>query len=526
MRKKLSRRDFARTSVAVGVAVGLPGALVGQESDSRTRSAAAGAAAAKWRRVMFPPEVAYGGLNSEGRHTTLDAVLTPAGQPVPTYPGGWKEGTTIPAEYYIDEKHYLNDERFLKEHFWFLADHEKRIPKPGDYFLYQFGRGESVIILRDRDGAVKGYHNVCRHRGSRLCLHDEDLPSESGPGGKRPDSTFSVVQLGAEGNTQVFRCPYHAWTYDLNGRLIYVPPNGTPSGFDQAQYGLHPAHVRTVEGFIYVSFAQNPPDFETWLGPVRELCEGCGTALLKIAARRSVPTKANWKLVIENFRECYHCQPSHANSYIRAYWQGDETLTAAQIARIEEDIRRHGHEPTDYWESIRYRATGSGPSMAGTASAQSYGMQHWRPGYVTASLDGKPVGPLLPGLKERSHYQGAAASSYRRRSGSSGFSTSGMFVLDDYAFSYRFTPRDVRHTDVEMVFLVHPDAVEGKDYDVEHMVGLWHNTLREDRWVAENNHTGLFNSRYAFTGGQPYMFTEGGPAAFVKWYMTEVAPRA
>jgi Rieske 2Fe-2S family protein len=258
------------------------------------------------------------------------------------------------------------------------------------------------------------------------------------------------------------------------------------------------------------------------------LCEGCGTAQLKIAARRSVPTKANWKLVIENFRECYHCQPSHANSYIRAYWQGDETLSAAQVARIEEEIRRHGHQPTDYWESMRYRAVG-GPdsSMVGSPASRSYGQQHWRPGFETASLDGKPVAPLLPGLKARSHVQGnASASGYRRRTGSSGHSTSGVIVVDDYAFSYRFTPRDVRLTDVEMVYLVHPDAQEGKDYDVEHMVGLWHNTLREDRWVAENNHAGLFSSRYAFKGGQPYMYTEGGPAAFMKWYMSQVVPAA
>ena len=545
MAKRLSRRDFARTSVAAGAAVTLSSTssaladLTGPSAKVTSSSAASGAAAAR-RRALLPNLPAYGGYGAAGRQTLLSDAVTPAGQTPPAYPGGWKEGTTIPAEYYLEEKHYLNDERYLKDHFWFLVDHEKRIPKPGDFFLFQFGRGESVIITRDPSGTVRGFHNVCRHRGSRLCLHDEDLPSESGSGGKRPDANFSVVQLGSQGNTPVFRCPYHAWSYDLTGRLVSTPANGDAPGFDRAQHGLHPAHVRTMEGFIYVSFAENPPDFDTWMGigggaALRQLCEGCGTAQLKVAARRSLPTKANWKLVIENFIECYHCQPSHTNSYVRAYWHGDETLSPAQVKRIEDEIGGHGHEAGDFKEALRRRETGrdrlmgaaSGAMAAGGTSAsqqQSYLTQHWRPGYLTASLDGKHVAPLLPGVKERVHYPGVTGRAYTRRQGGSGFSTSGIIILDDYAFSYRFTPRDVRLTDVEMVYLVHPDAVEGKDYDVDHMLGLWFNTLREDRWVVENNHTGLCSGWYNRKGGQPYMLTEGGPAAFMRWYMRDVVP--
>ena len=429
-------------------------------------------------------------------------------RPRPIPAGG--EATTIPQECYTDERHYLHDERFLREHFWFMVDHVSLIPEPGDYFLFQYGRGDSVIVVRDKDEMVKGFHNVCRHRGSRLCLHNEWLPTEAGPGGKRPDEEFSVVQLGQEGHSEVFRCPYHAWTYDLSGKLVYLPP-GIPAGFDQAQHGLHPVHLEVVEGLIFISLAEEPPDFDAWAPNLRPACQEIGTADLKIAACRSLPTKANWKLVIENFRECYHCQPGHTNSYIMAHWWGDQTLTADQRARILQELARHGHVEQD--PAAENQASGGGaptPGMGSTARR----LHHLRPGYVTASTDGKPVAPLLPGLKEYTHQE--------RRAGITGFAMSSVTAYDDYVRCTRFTPRDVMSTDAEAFFLVRADA-KMPAADIERMIGIWHNTIREDRWLAENNHAGILSSRYAYKGGQPYMATEGGPAGFVKWYMTEVA---
>ena len=183
--------------------------------------AVAGKQAAIARRLITPPAqgFGYGGGDIAGRGVSeplQDAAGAPQAAPV-TYPGGWREGHTIPAEYYIDEKHYLADERFIANNMWLMVDHESRIPKAGDYFVFEYGRGESVIVLRDRAGAVKAYYNVCRHRGSRLCRHDEDPTPK--------DTRLSVKQLASSGNTPVFRCPYHAWTYDLDGRLMSAVRN-------------------------------------------------------------------------------------------------------------------------------------------------------------------------------------------------------------------------------------------------------------------------------------------------------------
>ena len=529
MSKRVSRRDFARTSVAAGAAaVALPGALLGTAAAGKpARSAVArGAAAARRQRVTMPPEVLYGGWDADGRSLTLQDTLTPAGQTAPLYPGGWQEGTTIPAAYYVGEQHYLHDEQYLAEHFWFMVDHHSRIPKPGDYFVFEFGRGESVIVVRNQTGEVKAYHNVCRHRGSRVCQGEGTHPTEALPDAKPRDPVLSMMQMGPNGNTAVFRCVYHAWTYDLDGQLVSYPA-GMPAGFEAGTHGLHPCHVQTVGGFIWLNFslAAEPPDIEPWVGNWQAASELYGMAELKIATRLAAPTKANWKLVVENFRECYHCWSAHSRSYSvphGLYGRGGGTATGEARAQIEAELARHGHpiQRSQPGAAPRgYHIDGDSP-IGGPQATSAVGMGgggggHLTLDFVTASLDGKPLGPLLPARNEWTH---------RSLGASVGFSTSWLKAYDDHVAVVRFTPRDAMSTDAELFWLVHPDAEEGKDYDVERIQALWGNTYREDRWICENQHLGVLSRRYNLQGGQPYAASEGGPSSFVKWYMREVAP--
>jgi nitrite reductase/ring-hydroxylating ferredoxin subunit len=258
MSKKVSRRAFARASVAAGAAaasVALPETLFAEPAVATTpgplptTAAAKGAAVARRRMVSLPPQgLAYGGDPASSVAAFRDSIVftnstghagAAAASPVPDRrDGSWGEGWTIPAEYYIDEKHFVTDERFLADNLWFLLDHVSRIPQPGDYFVFEYGRAYSVIILRDKAGEVKGFHNVCRHRGSRLCRHDDDPAPR--------DARLSVKQLGATGNTPVFCCPYHAWTYDLTGALISAP-KGMHIDFKMSENGLKPAHIKIVD---------------------------------------------------------------------------------------------------------------------------------------------------------------------------------------------------------------------------------------------------------------------------------------
>jgi Rieske 2Fe-2S family protein len=497
--------------VAGAAAVGLPDALLGDSTPAAavpggsaspaTSAAIKGAAAARRRLVMAPPNVPYGGDPSSAVAEYRDSIILAntvlySGQGATI--GGWREGTTIPAEYYVDERHYLNDEQFVGEHLWFLADHVSRIPKTGDYFVFEFGRGDSVIVLRDKAGAVKAYHNVCRHRGSRLCRHDDD------PAPK--DARLSVKQLVASGNTPVFRCPYHAWTYDLDGRLISAP-NGMPADFDIASIGLRPCHVRTTEGFIFLNFSrQDPPDFDEAVKNFATVAKEYGTADLKIAARQSAPTKANWKLVLENFQECYHCGPAHRNLVTtHPFWDG--LMANEQRARLAKEVERFV-TPQDRRGPAAGGGMGQGAGMAGAG----YGGNILNVGFVSGTVDGKAAAPLLPNRKEWTH---------RSRAVSTGWSTGYLQCYDDHVAVARFTPRDVKSTDAELFWLVRPDAKEGKDYNPDRIKQLWDITYREDRWITENNHAGIESGFYS--SGR-YAAVETGPTRFIQWYMTQVVP--
>ena len=527
MSKKLSRRDFARKSVAAGAAAAaLPSVLLAKSPAAGKPSGsvkAAGASVAKRRRLVLPPEVAYGGQGYDGQNVTLDSTLRSAGQMTGGYADGWSEGTTIPVKYYTDDAIYANDEEHLRENFWFMVDHHDRIRNPGDYFVFEYGRGDSVIVLRDKAGEVKAFHNVCRHRGSRVCQHGFDgvRPSEARPDGKPVDPVLSIVQLGPEGNTPVFRCPYHAWTYDLEGKLVSYP-QGMASDFDASQNGLHPAHVRTVGGFIWISLASGEaPEFDPWINMWKSVTEKYQTADLKIASRLAAPTKANWKFVIENFRECYHCYASHSRSYSAVHQiYGDPDKATGEIRdRISAQMAGHGH-PRQPFRNPRDRANYRPQDnpieglVEGFVPVSDLRGSHLTLGFLTGTLDGKPASRLLPGRTEWTHTGQRAAT---------GFSSSWMMAYDDHVVVVRFTPRDTLMTDAEVFWLVHPDAEEGKDYDVAHMQALWGNTYREDRWLSENQQYGVGSTRFNFEGKpQPYAASEGGPAGFIEWYMREM----
>ena len=312
-----------------------------------------------------------------------------------------------------------------------------------------------------------------------------------------------MKQLGSSGNTPLFRCPYHAWTYELDGRLVSAP-NGMPSDFDAAQNGLTPCHARLAGGFIFLNLSMaEPPDFDAVIDPSRTpqnwrtVCEEYGTSQMKIAARQYYPVKANWKLVLENFHECYHCGPAH-RSLVRVHPFWDGTMPAEQRTRLAKEL-----EPFIPAET-RQRAAQSGMAGAGLGGGIL------NVGFVSGSLDGKPVAPLVPTKKTYTH---------RQRVASTAWALGCIQCYDDYVAVVRHTPRDVGATDVEILWLVNADAKEGRDYNPERVMALWDITEREDRWIVENQ-MGYLSS--AYRPGR-YAATEGGPTRFIEWYMKEVA---
>lgn len=457
-REKLSRREFAKTSVVAGAAaVGLSNVLraEAQTTDDSGATASTGKSGA-----------------SSGSNE-------------------WKDGTTIPAEYYLDAEIYKTDERHIAENLWLLADHVSRIPEPGDFFIFKYGEGDSAIVVRNESGDINAFHNVCRHRGSRLCRHDEDRRID--------DNRLSVRQLEESGNAQVFRCPYHAWLYDLDGNLIDA--FDMQDDFDMAENSLHECHMRIEEGHVFLNFSREkePPSFDSIASSgLKDFGVRYSLADLKVGARQRYPIYANWKLAIENFMECYHCGASHKNLVTTHNW--DQSLTPSQK-------RRRLAQMTTW---LGREAPAASQGIAGGYDGGSAFGGELNPNFVTGSVDGKPLAPFLPGITEWSHNTDIVTTDW---------STGYWQAYDDHVAVARFTPRGPEFTECEIFWLVHPDAVAGKDFDPDAVMALWDITIKEDIWIVENNHLGVKSGAY---GAGRYSKNENGPKGFIKWYMDDV----
>ncbi|MFJ8647790.1 aromatic ring-hydroxylating dioxygenase subunit alpha [Streptomyces sp. NPDC093546] len=221
---------------------------------------------------------------------------------------------TLPGASYTDPDVFRREQERLFEAMWFCAVRSADLERPGAFRTVQVGR-ESVIVTRNRAGELRAFLNVCRHRGARLCLE------ESGD------------------VRRTLRCAYHAWTYDLDGRLVAAPHLARMPDIDRVAYGLVTVHLREWLGYAWVCLAGEPPSFEeTVIGAAVERLgdaasiERYRTEELALGRRITYDVKANWKLIVENFMECYHCAtihpelvgvlPEFAGGYAAQYYVG------------------------------------------------------------------------------------------------------------------------------------------------------------------------------------------------------------
>jgi phenylpropionate dioxygenase-like ring-hydroxylating dioxygenase large terminal subunit len=385
-------------------------------------------------------------------------------------------GHALARDFYTDPAIFGRDmERMLLRH-WFCAGHVSSIPRPGDYLVVDLG-SESVIIVRTAQGEVRALLNVCRHRGSRLV---------AGRSGKAQSARLT--------------CPYHAWTYDLDGNLLAA--RQMPETFRRADMGLKTLPVQIMEGLIFTTFAKQPLDLS---GAEQALAASAGIHgwdAAKVAHREMYSIKANWKLAVENYMECYHCTPAHPefakrHVYARPEEQNVELERAGRkraeaLGIVVPDVDQYGCE-----------APAGRESVAVMRSALHDGM-------VSATDDGRSVARLM--------------GSFSAPDGNSTYFDIGpisdFLAYPDHGVIYRFIPKTVDHTEMEVIWLVHQDAVEGVDYDVERLTWLWKTTSAEDKKIVEMNQAGV-NSRFFEPG--PYSLQETYAARFVDWYLEELS---
>ncbi|WP_086819370.1 aromatic ring-hydroxylating dioxygenase subunit alpha [Allokutzneria sp. NRRL B-24872] len=221
---------------------------------------------------------------------------------------------TLPGSDYTDPENFRREQERIFERMWFCAIRSDELAKPGAFRTVQIGR-ESVMITRNRTGGLRAFLNICRHRGAKLCVEEAGEVRRN------------------------FQCPYHAWTYDLDGKLIAAPNLTKMPDIDRTTYGLVGVHVREWLGYVWVCLAEEPPSFEDTV--LREVVDRLGDAEsldrysvdeLTLGRRITYDVKANWKLIVENFMECYHCAtihpeltevlPEFADGYAAQYYVG------------------------------------------------------------------------------------------------------------------------------------------------------------------------------------------------------------
>jgi Rieske 2Fe-2S family protein len=200
---------------------------------------------------------------------------------------------TLPGEYYTDPDIFAAEQAAVFESLWFCAVRSTDLAAPGDFRTVQVGR-ENVLVTRSRDGVPRAFLNVCRHRGARVCTEEQ--------GSVR----------------RAFQCPYHAWTYGLDGHLIAAPNLTSMPDVDRVGFGLRPVHLREWLGYVWLNLAEQPPSFtDSVVGAVTErlgspdAIDNYRVAELAVGRRIRYDVAANWKLIVENFMECYHCATIH-----------------------------------------------------------------------------------------------------------------------------------------------------------------------------------------------------------------------
>jgi glycine betaine catabolism A len=352
---------------------------------------------------------------------------------------------TLPREYFLSPDILAEErERIFARH-WNCVGRASALARPGD-FLVRSIADESLIVVRGRDGALRAFFNVCRHRGTQLCREASGRLSET------------------------IQCPYHAWTYALDGRLIGAPHMHEVAEFDKRDYPLHTAAVAESEGFVFVNIDEDPQPFSQWFAPVRHRLARFNLANLRVGHRVTYDVAANWKLVFQNYSECLHCPMVHPElSLVIPYQSGANDLIEGPFLGGYMEIC----PPND-------SATVTGRACGRAVSPELSDADRHRAFYYT----------LMPNFL--------------------------LSIHPDYVNYYLLTPAGVDRTTVESEWMFAPDNEGDPAFNPRDAIEFWEVTNRQDWDIVARSQLGIASRRY--TPG-PYSPRESIPAAWDREYL-------
>ncbi|MBO8191007.1 aromatic ring-hydroxylating dioxygenase subunit alpha [Streptomyces oryzae] len=391
-------------------------------------------------------------------------------------------GRSLEGPFYTDREFFDVDIEAVFARQWLFVAVDAELPEPGDCTTVEIGP-YSVIVLRD-DDTLRAFHNVCRHRGARIL----------DPGG------------GSTGNLV---CGYHKWTYGTDGTLLHAPSQ--PADFDPGCFGLRTVHVRSVGGLVFVCLAEEPPaDFAEVAARIEPYLRPHQLRRAKVAARTDLVEDGNWKLVMENNRECYHCDghPELLRTFFPTYGYTEDNVPAQLRPAHERYLRadaemRETYERLDLpyalIEELHIRPTGfriqrDALDLAGESFTPDGAAACCR---LLGDLATPRLGHLALHMQPNSWFH----------------------VLGDHAITFGVLPLAPDKTLLRTTWLVHQDATEGVDYDPDTLLRVWTATNEQDARLVARAQQGV--SSPAYEPG-PYAPTEYQVEAFCAWYIARL----
>jgi phenylpropionate dioxygenase-like ring-hydroxylating dioxygenase large terminal subunit len=353
---------------------------------------------------------------------------------------------SLPQKYFVSPEIFAKERAGIFSKEWLLVGHQSRIRDAGDYIVQQV-IGESLIVIRDKTGEIHGFFNVCRHRGTRL----------------KEDTC---------GHASTIQCPYHAWTYGLDGRLVGAPHMDQVPGFDKADYSLHRVNLGLWEGFIFVNLGDASTErggyrsLEDWFAPLKGKFSHWNMSILQPAKRIEYDVHANWKLMFENYSECYHCPGVHP-----------QLQKVSPYDSAENDLRE-------------------GPFLGGFMKINP-GKSLTMSGNACAAFVGK-----IENLQQVFYY--------------SIFPNMLLSLHPEYVMVHQLWPQSPERTLIVCDWLFHPDAFDRKDFRPEDAIEFWDMTNKQDWHVCELSQQGIASRAYQ---PGPYSSRESIPAAWDEYYL-------
>ena len=350
---------------------------------------------------------------------------------------------TLTARWYTDPEMFREEMETFFFGMWICAGRAEQIAQTGDYFLVEVA-GESIIVTRDSTGKLRAMYNVCRHRGTRMC--------------RSAEGKFA-------GRIQ---CPYHGWTYALDGRLLGAP-HMEEDGFQREDYPLHSVAIEEWGGHLFLNLGENPEPLRNQLVDLPGKFAPWKMQELRPHARIEYEVKANWKLIVLNYNECLHCPVLHPLlSKITDYTSGE-------------------NDPPH-------------PAYIG-------GSMEFRGGAQTMSVDGQRRRELLPGLSGKQCKQVLYYAIYPNLF---------LSLHPDYVMVHRLWPVGAGCTRVVTEWLFHPQEMAKPGFQAQDVIDFWDTTNKEDWAISELSQKGI--SSRAYQPG-PYSAREGLPQAFDRMIM-------